>query len=62
MKYIYKFIIFIMLVLFSYSGSLKAQDKTYWSTGLEMLFSFADIEQDGISESSIIRWAAGWHK
>ena len=57
MKHIYKFIIIITIVLFSCSGSLKAQDKTYWSTGFEMLFSFADIEQDGISKSSIIRWA-----
>jgi hypothetical protein len=53
----YKFIILIILALISCSGSLKAQDKTYWSTGFEMLFSFADIEQDGISKSSIIRWA-----
>jgi hypothetical protein len=53
----YKFIILIILALVSCSGSLKAQDKTYWSTGFEMLFSFADIEQDGISKSSIIRWA-----
>ena len=53
----YRFIILFTLVIFSYSGSLNAQDKTSWSTGFEMLFSFADIEQDGISKSSIIRWA-----
>ena len=57
MKHKYKFIFLVTLIIFSYSGSLKAQDKTYWSTGFEMLFSFADIEQDGISKSSIIRWA-----
>ncbi len=57
MKYLYKFVILATLVLFLNSGSLRAQDKTYWSTGLEMLFSFADIQQDGISKSSIIRWA-----
>ena len=57
MKYLYKFVILVTLVLFLNSGSLIAQDKTYWSTGLEMLFSFADIQQDGISKSSIIRWA-----
>jgi hypothetical protein len=50
-------VILATLVLFLNSGSLRAQDKTYWSTGLEMLFSFADIQQDGISKSSIIRWA-----
>ena len=57
MKYIYNLIILVTLVLLFNSGSLKAQDKTYWSTGFEMLFSFADIQQDGISKSSIIRWA-----
>ena len=57
MKYLYKFVILATPVLFLNSGSLRAQDKTYWSTGLEMLFSFADIQQDGISKSSIIRWA-----
>jgi hypothetical protein len=36
---------------------LKAQDKFYTSTGLEMLFSWADIQQDGIHNPSIIRWA-----
>jgi len=57
MKHMYKFIILVTLGLFFNSTSLKAQDKFYTSTGLEMLFSFADIEQDGISKSSIIRWA-----
>ena len=57
MKHKYNIILIVTFILFSYSGSLKGQDKTYWSTGFEMLFSFADIEQDGISKSSIIRWA-----
>jgi len=33
------------------------QDKFYTSTGFEMLFSWADITQDGIHNPSIIRWA-----
>lgn len=57
MKHHYRFIILISLVVLVNSGSLKAQDKIYWSTGFEMMFSFADIQQDGISKSSIIRWA-----
>jgi len=57
MKHHYRFIILISLVVLVNSGSLQAQDKTYWSTGFEMMFSFADIQQDGISKSSIIRWA-----
>jgi hypothetical protein len=57
MKYHYRLIILISLVALVNSGSLQAQDKTYWSTGFETLFSFADIQQDGISKSSIIRWA-----
>ena len=57
MKYLYKIIILVAMVLFLNSGSLVAQDKTYWSSGFEMLFSFADIHQDGIDKASVFRWA-----
>ncbi|MGD9329090.1 MAG: hypothetical protein PVH48_09010 [Cyclobacteriaceae bacterium] len=57
MKHQYRFIVIIIFVTIVNSGYLKAQDKTYWSTGFEMIFSFADIQQDGISKSSIFRWA-----
>ena len=57
MKYLYKIIILVAMVLFLNSGSLVAQDKTYWSSGFEMLFSFADIQQDGIDKASVFRWA-----
>lgn len=34
-----------------------AQDKFYTSSGFEMLFSWANIHQEGIHKPSIIRWA-----
>ena len=34
------------MVLFLNSGSLVAQDKTYWSSGFEMLFSFPSPNED----------------
>lgn len=57
MKYLYRFVILITVAISLKFNPVMAQDKTYWSTGLEMLFSFADIQQDGINKSSIIRWA-----
>ena len=35
----------------------KSQSKPYVTTGLEMIFSLADITDNGTSESSILRWA-----
>jgi hypothetical protein len=34
-----------------------SQSKSYWSSGGEMLFSFANISDQGIDESSTLRWA-----
>jgi len=39
------------------SQVLKAQDKFYTSTGFEMLFSWANINENGIQNPSILRWA-----
>jgi len=57
MKHIYFSLLMMFGVVVVASTQLKAQDKFYTSSGFEMLFSFADIEQDGFSKSSIIRWA-----
>lgn len=50
----YLFILFFILV--SVTG-LKSQPKTYWSSGGEMIFSFADIKSGGNSDGSVIRWS-----
>ena len=47
--------IFIFCTLLAVSGF--SQSKTYWSAGGEMLFSFANITDNGASESSTLRWA-----
>jgi len=48
-------ILFIFCTLFAVSGF--SQSKGYWSSGGEMLFSFADISDNGQDESSTLRWA-----
>jgi len=43
----------IFLMCLAASG----QSKTYTTSGLEVIFSFADIEQNGVSQSSTLRFA-----
>lgn len=47
--------VFSFLTLFAASG--YSQSNGYWSSGGEMLFSFADINDQGIDEGSTLRWA-----
>lgn len=47
--------LFIFCTLFAVSGF--SQSKGYWSSGGEMLFSFADISDRGVDEGSALRWA-----
>ncbi len=47
--------IFSFCTLIAFSGF--SQSKGYWSSGGEMLFSFADISDKGIDKSSTLRWA-----
>lgn len=42
-------------IMFAVSGF--SQSKTYFTSGGEMIFSFASINDNGSSESSIMRWA-----
>lgn len=49
------FLILVFCSLFTVSGF--SQSKGYWSSGGEMLFSFANITDQGIDESSNLRWA-----
>lgn len=42
-------------IIFTVSG--YSQSKTYFSTGGEMIFSFADIKDNGTHQSSTLRWA-----
>lgn len=48
-----------LLILFSlfFAAAGMSQTKTYFSSGLEMIFSLANIEDNGNSESSTLRWA-----
>lgn len=34
-----------------------SQDKAYWTSGTEMIFSFATIDDNGSDDGSIMRWA-----
>ena len=47
--------LFIFCTLLAVSGF--SQSKGYWSSGGEMLFSFADISDNGVDEGSALRWA-----
>jgi len=47
--------VFSFCTLFAVSGF--SQSNGYWSSGGEMLFSFADINDQGIDEGSTLRWA-----
>jgi hypothetical protein len=47
--------IFSFCSMIAFSGF--SQTKNYWSTGGEMLFSFANIDDMGVDESSTLRWA-----
>lgn len=49
------FFILLLCSLFTISGF--SQSKHYWSSGGEMLFSFANINDQGVDESSTLRWA-----
>jgi len=48
-------IVFIVCILFAVS--CYSQSKTYIASGAEMIFSFANIKDQGVSESSTLRWA-----
>lgn len=47
---------FLVFFLITVTG-LKSQPKSYWSSGGEMTFSFADIKSSSGSEGSNIRWS-----
>ena len=52
-----KHIVFMLSCYFILANSICAQSKWYQSYGGEMLFSFADIQDHGRTESSLMRWA-----
>jgi hypothetical protein len=54
-----KFIFFILGILFTISAF--SQSKTYFTSGGETIFSFANIQDNGNSESSIMRWAPAFN-
>ncbi len=49
------FTVFIFCTITAVSGF--GQSEAYWSVGGEMLFSFANITDNGVSENSTLRWA-----
>ncbi|MBN2174626.1 MAG: outer membrane beta-barrel protein [Bacteroidales bacterium] len=51
-----EFLIAVILFLFIY-GTGEAQTETYWSTGGEMIFSFANIDNNGDESGNIMRWS-----
>ncbi len=53
MKKIY--ILAVLLLVIKVTGF--SQSKSYVTSGGEMIFSFADIQDNGKSESSVMRWA-----
>jgi hypothetical protein len=53
MKKLYFAFVFFLLLATTGFG----QSKTYFSSGMEMIFSFANIEDQGNKESSTLRWA-----
>ncbi len=51
-----KIIFFVFITIFSLSGIVKAQ-KFYTTSGGEMIFSFASINNNGNSGNNIMRWS-----
>lgn len=51
-----KIILTVIGLSFAFSGFSQKSD-TYITSGMEMVFSFANINDNGSDESSIIRWA-----
>lgn len=49
--------LFILLALVGMFSFSQAQTETYFLSGMEMIFSFADIEYDKGGESNPVRWA-----
>jgi len=47
--------LFILCMFLTLSGF--SQTKTYFTSGGEMIFSFANIEDHGVQENSIVRWS-----
>lgn len=52
-----KSIILILSFAISFIGSATAQKAVYTTSGGELILSFANIEQDGIKDNSIMRFA-----
>lgn len=52
MKKILAFVLFSVMTVTGFG-----QSKNYWSSGGEMIFSFADINDNGSNGGSILRWA-----
>lgn len=50
-------IIAIPFLILLGKSDARSQGDFYTTTGLEMIFSWADIQQDGLNEPSILRWA-----
>jgi len=48
-------LLFVCCILFAASGF--SQSKPYWTTGGEMIFSFASITDNGSNPNSTMRWA-----
>jgi hypothetical protein len=51
------FTLLLVCLLFAGYNFGQSESRTYFTSGGEMIFSFATIEDDGFSESSILRWS-----
>lgn len=47
----------LILIVAGMSQFALSQSKVYYTSGLEMIFSFADVVDHGRDESSLLRWA-----
>lgn len=53
--------IFIVFLLSTLSIAMFSQDKKYWSSGGEMIFGFARIDNNGDETGNIMRFTAFFH-
>ncbi len=53
MKTIFTLAFFLLV----FSSSVIGQSRSYWSGGADMIFSFADVEANGVDGDVLMRWA-----
>lgn len=49
-------LLFLAVLIISFTSFVHAQNKVYTTVGGEMIFSFANIDYNGVAGSNIVRW------